>query len=360
MLFAAARVLRARQSWRFSGLTEAPIGAIITKWSEGRRPAFSTFACTAIMKTPLIIIAASLVSLPLAADITLPGRRAPKLPPLPPDWTEEEEPPAAQTPAPTAPGTPISAGAADPAATSPGALADSAAGAVPSAGQSPALGIPGTSTAPGTPISAGAADPAATSPGALADSAAGAVPSAGQSPALGIPGTSTAPGTPISAGAADPAATSPGAPADPAAGAVPSAGQSPASGIPATSGIPGTSALPTAADAAQAATGAASPKPAPNPQDEALAEGLDEMTDILRSVHDAASADAAALELTECVREHGLNRLSGASLPQAMQMLNSSGAAPASFRNYMQEVLRVTAARFYGSTLLQQVLGDMN
>ena len=315
MLFAAARVLRARQSWRFSGLTEAPIGAIITKWSEGRRPAFSTFACTAIMKTPLIIIAASLVSLPLAADITLPGRRAPKLPPLPPDWTEEEEPPAAQTPAPTA---------------------------------------------PGTPISAGAADPAATSPGALADSAAGAVPSAGQSPVLGIPGTSTAPGTPISAGAADPAATSPGAPADPAAGAVPSAGQSPASGIPATSGIPGTSALPTAADAAQAATGAASPKPAPNPQDEALAEGLDEMTDILRSVHDAASADAAALELTECVREHGLNRLSGASLPQAMQMLNSSGAAPASFRNYMQEVLRVTAARFYGSTLLQQVLGDMN
>ena len=267
------------------------------------------------MKTPLIIIAASLVSLPLAADITLPGRRAPKLPPLPPDWTEEEEPPAAQTPAPTA---------------------------------------------PGTPISAGAADPAATSPGALADSAAGAVPSAGQSPALGIPGTSTAPGTPISAGAADSAATSPGAPADPAAGAVPSAGQSPASGIPATSGIPGTSALPTAADAAQAATGAASPKPAPNPQDEALAEGLDEMTDILRSVHDAASADAAALELTECVREHGLNRLSGASLPQAMQMLNSSGAAPASFRNYMQEVLRVTAARFYGSTLLQQVLGDMN
>lgn len=270
MLFAAARVLRARQSWRFSGLTEAPIGAIITKWSEGRRPAFSTFACTAIMKTPLIIIAASLVSLPLAADITLPGRRAPKLPPLPPDWTEEEEPPAAQTPAPTAPG------------------------------------------------------------------------------------------TLISAGADDPAATSPGAPADPAAGAVPSAGQSPASGIPATSGIPGTSALPTAADAAQAATGAASPKPAPNPQDEALAEGLDEMTDILRSVHDAASADAAALELTECVREHGLNRLSGASLPQAMQMLNSSGAAPASFRNYMQEVLRVTAARFYGSTLLQQVLGDMN
>lgn len=315
MLFAAARVLRARQSWRFSGLTEAPIGAIITKWSEGRRPAFSTFACTAIMKTPLIIIAASLVSLPLAADITLPGRRAPKLPPLPPDWTEEEEPPAAQTPAPTA---------------------------------------------PGTPISAGAADPAATSPGALADSAAGAVPSAGQSPALGIPGTSTAPGALISAGADDPAATSPGAPADPAAGAVPSAGQSPASGIPATSGIPGTSALPTAADAAQAATGAASPKPAPNPQDEALAEGLDEMTDILRSVHDAASADAAALELTECVREHGLNRLSGASLPQAMQMLNSSGAAPASFRNYMQEVLRVTAARFYGSTLLQQVLGDMN
>ena len=270
MHFPAARVLRARQSWRFSGLTEAPIGAIITKWSEGRRPAFSTFACTAIMKTPLIIIAASLVSLPLAADITLPGRRAPKLPPLPPDWTEEEEPPAAQPPAPTAPGTPISAGAADPAATSPGALADSAAGAVPSAGQSPALGIP------------------------------------------------------------------------------------------ATSGIPGTSALPTAADAAQAATGAASPKPAPNPQDEALAEGLDEMTDILRSVHDAASADAAALELTECVREHGLNRLSGASLPQAMQMLNSSGAAPASFRNYMQEVLRVTAARFYGSTLLQQVLGDMN
>ena len=315
MHFPAARVLRARQSWRFSGLTEAPIGAIITKWSEGRRPAFSTFACTAIMKTPLIIIAASLVSLPLAADITLPGRRAPKLPPLPPDWTEEEEPPAAQPPAPTA---------------------------------------------PGTPISAGAADPAATSPGALADSAAGAVPSAGQSPALGIPGTSTAPGTPISAGADDPAATSPGAPADPAAGAVLSAGQSPASGIPATSGIPGTSALPTAADAAQAATGAASPKPAPNPQDEALAEGLDEMTDILRSVHDAASADAAALELTECVREHGLNRLSGASLPQAMQMLNSSGAAPASFRNYMQEVLRVTAARFYGSTLLQQVLGDMN
>lgn len=270
MHFPAARVLRARQSWRFSGLTEAPIGAIITKWSEGRRPAFSTFACTAIMKTPLIIIAASLVSLPLAADITLPGRRAPKLPPLPPDWTEEEEPPAAQPPAPTAPG------------------------------------------------------------------------------------------TPISAGADDPAATSPGAPADPAAGAVLSAGQSPASGIPATSGIPGTSALPTAADAAQAATGAASPKPAPNPQDEALAEGLDEMTDILRSVHDAASADAAALELTECVREHGLNRLSGASLPQAMQMLNSSGAAPASFRNYMQEVLRVTAARFYGSTLLQQVLGDMN
>ncbi len=270
MLFAAARVLRARQSWRFSGLTEAPIGAIITKWSEGRRPAFSTFACTAIMKTPLIIIAASLVSLPLAADITLPGRRAPKLPPLPPDWTEEEEPPAAQKPAPTAPG------------------------------------------------------------------------------------------TPISAGAADSAVTSLGTPADPAAGAVPSAGQSPASGIPATSGIPGTSALPTAADAAQAATGAASPKPAPNPQDEALAEGLDEMTDILRSVHDAASADAAALELTECVREHGLNRLSGASLPQAMQMLNSSGAAPASFRNYMQEVLRVTAARFYGSTLLQQVLGDMN
>lgn len=315
MLFAAARVLRTRPSWRFSGLTEVPIGAIITKWSEGRRPAFSTFACTAIMKTPLIIIAASLVSLPLAADITLPGRRAPKLPPLPPDWTEEEEPPAAQTPAPTA---------------------------------------------PGTPISAGAADPAATSPGALADSAAGAVPSAGQSPALGIPGTSTAPGALISAGADDPAATSPGAPADPAAGAVPSAGQSPASGIPATSGIPGTSALPTAADAAQAATGAASPKPAPNPQDEALAEGLDEMTDILRSVHDAASADAAALELTECVREHGLNRLSGASLPQAMQMLNSSGAAPASFRNYMQEVLRVTAARFYGSTLLQQVLGDMN
>ena len=315
MLFAAARVLRARQSWRFSGLTEAPIGAIITKWSEGRRPAFSTFACTAIMKTPLIIIAASLVSLPLAADITLPGRRAPKLPPLPPDWTEEEEPPAAQTPAPTA---------------------------------------------PGTPISAGAADPAATSPGALADSAAGAVPSAGQSPALGIPGTSTAPGTPISAGAADSAVTSPGTPADPAAGAVPSAGQSPASGIPATSGIPGTSELPTAADAAQVATGAARPKPAPNPQDEALAEGLDEMTDILRSVHDAASADAAALELTECVREHGLNRLSGASLPQAMQMLNSSGAAPASFRNYMQEVLRVTAARFYGSTLLQQVLGDMN
>ena len=315
MLFAAARVLRARPSWRFSGLTEAPIGAIITKWSEGRRPAFSTFACTAIMKTPLIIIAASLVSLPLAADITLPGRRAPKLPPLPSDWTEEEEPPAAQTPAPTA---------------------------------------------PGTPISAGAADPAATSPGALADSAAGAVPSAGQSPALGIPGTSTAPGALISAGADDPAATSLGAPADPAAGAVPSAGQSPASGIPATSGIPGTSALPTAADAAQAATGAASPKPAPNPQDEALAEGLDEMTDILRSVHDAASADAAALELTECVREHGLNRLSGASLPQAMQMLNSSGAAPASFRNYMQEVLRVTAARFYGSTLLQQVLGDMN
>ena len=315
MLFAAARVLRARQSWRFSGLTEAPIGAIITKWSEGRRPAFSTFACTAIMKTPLIIIAASLVSLPLAADITLPGRRAPKLPPLPPDWTEEEEPPAAQTPAPTA---------------------------------------------PGTPISAGAADSAVTSPGTPADPAAGAVPSAGQSPALGIPGTSTAPGALISAGADDPAATSPGAPADPAAGAVPSAGQSPASGIPATSGIPGTSALPTAADAAQAATGAASPKPAPNPQDEALAEGLDEMTDILRSVHDAASADAAALELTECVREHGLNRLSGASLPQAMQMLNSSGAAPASFRNYMQEVLRVTAARFYGSTLLQQVLGDMN
>ena len=309
MLFAAARVLRARQSWRFSGLTEAPIGAIITKWSEGRRPAFSTFACTAIMKTPLIIIAASLVSLPLAADITLPGRRAPKLPPLPPDWTEEEEPPAAQTPAPTA---------------------------------------------PGTPISAGAADPAATSPGALADSAAGAVPSAGQSPALGIPGTSTAPGTPISAGAADSAVTSPSTPADPAAGAVPSAGQSP------TPAIPGASALPTAADAAQAATGAASPKPAPNPQDEALAEGLDEMTDILRSVHDAASADAAALELTECVREHGLNRLSGASLPQAMQMLNSSGAAPALFRNYMQEVLRVTAARFYGSTLLQQVLGDMN
>ena len=309
MLFAAARVLRARQSWRFSGLTEAPIGAIITKWSEGRRPAFSTFACTPIMKTPLIIIAASLVSLPLAADITLPGRRAPKLPPLPPDWTEEEEPPAAQTPAPTA---------------------------------------------PGTPISAGAADPAATSPGALADSAAGAVPSAGQSPALGIPGTSTAPGTPISAGAADSAVTSPSTPADPAAGAVPSAGQSP------TPAIPGASALPTAADAAQAATGAASPKPAPNPQDEALAEGLDEMTDILRSVHDAASADAAALELTECVREHGLNRLSGASLPQAMQMLNSSGAAPALFRNYMQEVLRVTAARFYGSTLLQQVLGDMN
>ena len=315
MLFAAARVLRARQSWRFSGLTEAPIGAIITKWAEGRRPAFSTFACTAIMKTPLIIIAASLVSLPLAADITLPGRRAPKLPPLPPDWTEEEEPPAAQTPAPTA---------------------------------------------PGTPISAGAADSAVTSPGTPADPAAGAVPSAGQSPALGIPGTSTAPGALISAGADDPAATSPGAPADPAAGAVPSAGQSPASGIPATSGIPGTSALPTAADAAQAATGAASPKPAPNPQDEALAEGLDEMTDILRSVHDAASADAAALELTECVREHGLNRLSGASLPQAMQMLNSSGAVPASFRNYMQEVLRVTAARFYGSTLLQQVLGDMN
>lgn len=315
MLFAAARVLRARQSWRFSGLTEAPIGAIITKWAEGRRPAFSTFACTAIMKTPLIIIAASLVSLPLAADITLPGRRAPKLPPLPPDWTEEEEPPAAQTPAPTA---------------------------------------------PGTPISAGAADPAVTSPGTPADPAAGAVPSAGQSPALGIPGTSTAPGALISAGADDPAATSPGAPADPAAGAVLSAGQSPASGIPATSGIPGTSALPTAADAAQAATGAASPKPAPNPQDEALAEGLDEMTDILRSVHDAASADAAALELTECVREHDLNRLSGASLPQAMQMLNSSGAAPASFRNYMQEVLRVTAARFYGSTLLQQVLGDMN
>ncbi len=315
MLFAAARVLRARQSWRFSGLTEAPIGAIITKWSEGRRPAFSTFACTAIMKTPLIIIAASLVSLPLAADITLPGRRAPKLPPLPPDWTEEEEPPAAQTPAPTA---------------------------------------------PGTPISAGAADSAVTSPGAPADPAAGAVPSAGQSPALGIPGTSTAPGAPISAGAADPAVTSPGTPADPAAGAVPSAGQSPASGIPATSGIPGTSELPTAADAAQVATGAARPKPAPNPQDEALAEGLDEMTDILRSVHDAASADAAALELTECVREHGLNRLSGASLPQAMQMLNSSGAAPASFRNYMQEVLRVTAARFYGSTLLQQVLGDMN
>lgn len=270
MLFAAARVLRARPSWRFSGLTEAPIGAIITKWAEGRRPAFSTFACTAIMKTPLIIIAASLVSLPLAADITLPGRRAPKLPPLPPDWTEEEEPPAAQATAPTAPG------------------------------------------------------------------------------------------APISAGAADPAATLPGTPADSAVGAVPSAGQSPASGIPATSGIPGTSALPTAADAAQAATGAASPKPAPNPQDEALAEGLDEMTDILRSVHDAASADAAALELTECVREHGLNRLSGASLPQAMQMLNSSGAAPASFRNYMQEVLRVTAARFYGSTLLQQVLGDMN
>lgn len=270
MLFAAARVLRARPSWRFSGLTEAPIGAIITKWAEGRRPAFSTFACTAIMKTPLIIIAASLVSLPLAADITLPGRRAPKLPPLPPDWTEEEEPPAAQTPAPTAPG------------------------------------------------------------------------------------------APISAGAADPAATLPGTPADSAAGAVPSAGQSPASGIPATSGIPGTSALPTAADAAQAATGAASPKPAPNPQDEALAEGLDEMTDILRSVHDAASADAAALELTECVREHGLNRLSGASLPQAMQTLNSSGAAPASFRNYMQEVFRVTAARFYGSTLLQQVLGDVN
>lgn len=270
MLFAAARVLRARQSWRFSGLTEAPIGAIITKWSEGRRPAFSTFACTAIMKTPLIIIAASLVSLPLAADITLPGRRAPKLPPLPPDWTEEEEPPAAQTPAPTA-------------------------------------------------------------PGAL-----------------------------ISAGADDPAATLPGTPADPAAGAVPSAGQSPASGIPATSGIPGTSALPTAADAAQAATGAASPKPAPNPQDEALAEGLDEMTDILRSVHDAASADAAALELAACARELGLNRLSGASLPQAMQTLNRSGAAPASFRNYMQEVFRVTAARFYGSTLLQQVLGDMN
>ena len=267
------------------------------------------------MKTPLIIIAASLVSLPLAADITLPGRRAPKLPPLPSDWTEEAEPPAAQTPAPTA---------------------------------------------PGAPISAGDADSAATSPGTPADPAAGAVPSAGQSPALGIPGTSTAPGALISAGADDPAATSPGAPADPAAGAVPSAGQSPASGIPATSGIPGTSALPTAADAAQAATGAASPKPAPNPQDEALAEGLDEMTDILRSVHDAASADAAALELTECVREHGLNRLSGASLPQAMQMLNSSGAAPASFRNYMQEVLRVTAARFYGSTLLQQVLGDMN
>ena len=315
MLFAAARVLRARQSWRFSGLTEAPIGAIITKWSEGRRPAFSTFACTAIMKTPLIIIAASLVSLPLAADITLPGRRAPKLPPLPPDWTEEEEPPAAQTPAPTA---------------------------------------------PGTPISAGAADSAVTSPGTPADPAAGAVPSAGQSPALGIPGTSTAPGTPISAGAADPAATSPGAPADPAAGAVPSAGQSPASGIPATSGIPGTSALPAAADATQAAAGAASPKPAPNPQDEALAEGLDEMTDILRSVHDAASADAAALELAACARELGFNRLSGASLPQAMQMLNSSGAAPASFRNYMQEVLRVTAARFYGSTLLQQVLGDMN
>ena len=264
MLFAAARVLRARQSWRFSGLTEAPSGAIITKWSEGRRPAFSTFACTAIMKTPLIIIAASLVSLPLAADITLPGRRAPKLPPLPPDWTEEEEPPAALTPAPTA-------------------------------------------------------------SGAL-----------------------------ISAGADDPAATSPGAPADPAAGAVPSAGQSP------TPAIPGTSALPTAADAAQAAAGAASPKPAPNPQDEALAEGLDEMTDILRSVHDAASADAAALELAACARELGLNRLSGASLPQAMQMLNSSGAAPASFRNYMQEVLRVTAARFYGSTLLQQVLGDMN
>ena len=270
------------------------------------------------MKTPLIIIAASLVSLPLAADITLPGRRAPKLPPLPPDWTEEEEPPTAQTPAPTAPGAPISAGAADSAATSPGAPADPAAGAVPSAGQSPAPAIPAT------------------------------------------PGTSTAPGALISAGAADPAATSPGTPADPAAGAVPSAGQSPASGIPATSGIPGASALPTAADAAQAAAGAASPKPAPNPQDEALAEGLDEMTDILRSVHDAASADAAAHELAACARELGLNRLSGASLPQAMQTLNRSGAAPASFRNYMQEVFRVTAARFYGSTLLQQVLGDMN
>ena len=249
MLFAAARVLRARQSWRFSGLTEAPIGAIITKWSEGRRPAFSTFACTAIMKTPLIIIAASLVSLPLAADITLPGRRAPKLPPLPPDWTEEEEPPAAQTPAPTAPG------------------------------------------------------------------------------------------TPISAGADDPAATSPGAPADPAAGAVPSAGQSPASGIPATSGIPGTSALPTAADAAQAATGAASPKPAPNPQDEALAEGLDEMTDILRSVHDAASADAAALELALKVKAGKATTDEIARLVQFTKEHGGIEYAVASMHRYRDEAL---------------------
>lgn len=196
------------------------------------------------MKTPLIIIAASLVSLPLAADITLPGRRAPKLPPPPPDWTEAEEPPAAQTPTPSAP------------------------------------------SAPGAPTSAGAAD--------------SAVPS------------------------------------------------------------PATPAPPTAADAAQAVAGAASPKPAPNPQDEALAEGLDEMTDILRSVRDTASADAAALELEACARGLGLNRLSGASLPQAMQTLRGSGTATASFRNYMQEVFRVTAARFYGSELLRQVLGEMN
>lgn len=183
------------------------------------------------MKTPLIIIAASLVSLPLAADITLPGRRAPKLPPPPPDWTEEEEPPADQAPSPTTPAAP-------------------------------------------------AADTA---------------PSDGQTAASGTPGAD-----------------------------------------------------------------AASPKPAPNPQEKALAEGLDEMTDILRSVHDTASADAAALELEACARKLSLNRLSGVSLPQALQTLRSSGAAPASFRNYMQEVFRVTAARFYGSELLRQVLGAMN